>query len=153
MPFTFDNPTAILIAALSITAVIGVVVMGSIAFSYVLVLWIRNRHRESVSLNSTLLQITVPINNETKIDTAEQMFSGLAAIRRIWSNDRMWFFKAQPHLTFEIVGLTGDIRFYAHVPKEYRDFIEKQINGAYPDAEITLVTDTAAKQKESMILG
>jgi hypothetical protein len=153
MEFTLSNPTNILIATLSIIAAIGLVVISVLGFAYILILWIRNRKRESVSLNSTLLQITVPRDNEIKIDAAEQMFAGIASIRRIWSSDRLYFLKAQPHLTFEIVGLTGDIRFYAHVPKEYRDFIEKQINGAYSDAEIVQVTEAAAKQRAGTIIG
>ena len=147
------NPTLILITLLSVVGIIGAIVISIIGIGYVFIIWFRNKNRESISLNSTLLQITVPRDNETKIDAAEQMFSSLAAIRRIWSSDRMWFFKAQPHLSFEIVGLTGDIRFYVHVPKEYRDFVEKQINGSYPDAEITHVTDAAAKQREGNIVG
>ncbi|MBI2034722.1 MAG: type IV secretory system conjugative DNA transfer family protein [Candidatus Levybacteria bacterium] len=60
---------------------------------------------------------------------------------------------SQPHLSFEIVGMPGDIRFYVNAPNSLRDFIEKQINGAYPEAEITPVNQEAAKQKEGYILG
>ncbi|MBI4983216.1 hypothetical protein HZC32_01045, partial [Candidatus Woesearchaeota archaeon] len=147
------DPTVILISLLTIIGITGGVVIGVLGFSYIFILWLRNRNRESISLNSTLLQITVPRDSEIKIDAAEQLFSSLASIRRIWSGDRLAFFKAQPHLSFEVVGLPGDIRFYMHVPNAYRDFVEKQINGSYPDAEILQVTDSAAKQREGSILG
>jgi hypothetical protein len=49
--------------------------------------------------------------------------------------------------------MTGDIRFYVHVPNNLRDFVEKQINGAYPDADIVQVNDQAAKQKEGNVIG
>lgn len=118
-----------------------------------LIIWIRNKDREHHSLNSTLLQITVPRDNEIKIDAAEQMFAGLASLRKTWNTNRNYFFMSQPHMSFEIVGLPGDIRFYVNVPNEYRDFVEKQINGAYPDAEILVVNEPAAKQRNGTIIG
>ncbi len=120
---------------------------------YVFLMWIRHRKRESEALNSTLLQVTVPRDNEIKVDAAEQMFSALYAIRKTYEKDRLSFFKSQPHLSFEIVGLPGDIRFYVNVPNNLRDFVEKQINGSYPDAEIIPVTEPAAKQREGGVLG
>lgn len=149
----FPDPTVILVTLLGIVSGLGLIVLISTGLGYVFILWLRNRKRESTSLNSTLLQITVPRENETKIDAAEQLFSSLAALRRIWSNDKWYFFKEQPHMAFEIVGLPGDIRFYVHVPNSFRDFVEKQINGAYPEAEIMQVTETSAKQKASNVLG
>ena len=147
------DPTLILLSLLAVIGIAGGTVIGVIGLGYIFILWFRNRNRESISLNSTLLQVTVPRDNEIKIDAAEQLFSSLASIRRIWSGDRLAFFKPQPHVSFEIVGLPGDIRFYVHVPNAYRDFIEKQINGSYPDAEIVQVTDHAAKQKEGNVVG
>ncbi|HZE87243.1 MAG TPA: type IV secretion system DNA-binding domain-containing protein [Methylomirabilota bacterium] len=148
-----QNPTVLLFTLLTVISIIGGVIIGSLGLGYIFILWVRNRKRESISLNSTLLQITVPRDNEIKIDAAEQLFSSLASIRRVWSSDKWAYFKAQPHLSFEIVGLPGDMRFYVHVPNNFRDFVEKQINGAYPDAEIVPVTEPAAKQKEGAILG
>src|SRR3989344_2559660 len=40
-----------------------------------------------------------------------------------------------------IVAKPGDIRFYVGVPKKLQDMVEKQINGAYPDAHIQEVDD------------
>ena len=117
---------------------------------WVVVLWLRHRTRESDSLNAVLLQVTVPRENEIKIDAAQQMFASLAAIR---GSGKFENFKPQPHLSFEIVGLPGDIRFYVHVPAKYRDFVEKQINGAYPEADIFQVNDPAAKQRENGVIG
>ncbi len=116
---------------------------------YALILWQRNKDRESQSLKSVLLQISVPRDNETKIDAAEQLFSSFASLRK---GGRLSFLKPQPHLSFEIVGMPGDIRFYVNTPEKIRDFVEKQINGAYPDAEIVPVTDPAAKQKDGAII-
>lgn len=118
--------------------------------SYILLLWYRNRKRETDSLNSTLLQVTVPRENEIKIDAAEQLFSSLSSLHK---SHGFLSLTPQPHLAFEIVGLPGDIRFYIHVPNSLKDFIEKQINGAYPDAEIVSVNEPSAKQKGQNIIG
>jgi hypothetical protein len=119
----------------------------------VFVIWMRNRNREAQSLNSTLLQVTLPRDNEIKIDAAEQLFASLASLRVTWNSDRMYYFKSQPQLSFEIVGLPGDIRFYVNVPNKFRDFVEKQINGAYPDAEILAVNEPSAKQRDGSVIG
>ncbi|MBI2033165.1 MAG: type IV secretion system DNA-binding domain-containing protein [Candidatus Levybacteria bacterium] len=100
---------------------------------YLFLLWYRNRGRESESLNGVLLQVTVPRENETKIDAAEQLFSSLASIHK---SGMFSFLTMQPHVSFEIVGTPGDIRFYIWTPGKLRDLVEKQINGAYPDADI-----------------
>jgi len=61
-------------------------------------------------------------------------------------------FKLPPHLSFEIVGMPGDIRFYVHTPKKLQDLVEKQINGAYPDAEIKIVSVIIPKLKTKIII-
>ncbi|MBI2442943.1 MAG: type IV secretion system DNA-binding domain-containing protein [Candidatus Levybacteria bacterium] len=94
--------------------------------------------------------MALPRDNEIKIDAAEQLFSSFSAIGK---PPKRFQFKNPQNLAFEIVGLPGDIRFYVHVPKKLRDFVEKQINGAYPDAEITAIDDPAAKQKHETIVG
>jgi hypothetical protein len=148
-----QDPSSLLIS-LFFTILIVVAATGfGILFFYFFLMWIRHKGRESDALNSTLLQVTLPRDNEIKIDAAEQMFSALYAIRKTYSNDKLAFFKQQPHLSFEIVGLPGDIRFYINVPNKLRDFVEKQINGSYPDAEIIPVTDPAAKQREGGVIG
>ena len=117
-------------------------------FSYLFLLWYRNKDREKDSLESTLLQVSLPRDNEIKIDAAEQLFSSLASMRK---GGRLSFLSRQPALSFEIVGLPQDIRFYVNTPNKYKDMIEKQINGAYPDAEITVVGQK--KQDKSNIFG
>ncbi len=147
---TTENIFTVLVSLVAIglgLAVIGTV-LGGIWF--VFVLWLRYRNRESLSLNSVLLQVTVPRENETKIDAAEQLFASLYAL---YGSTRFEYFKPQPHVSFEIVGLPGDIRFYVNVPAKYRDFVEKEINGAYPEADIVPVNDPAAKQRDGTVIG
>ncbi|HSX08675.1 MAG TPA: type IV secretion system DNA-binding domain-containing protein [Candidatus Saccharimonadales bacterium] len=147
---TTANVLSIILAIVLI--VVGIALLAGILWGlfYIFVLWLRYRNRESISLNSVLLQVTVPRENETKIDAAEQLFASLYAL---YGTTKFEYFKPQPHVSFEIVGLPGDIRFYVNVPAKYRDFIEKEINGAYPEADILPVNDPAAKQRDGSVIG
>lgn len=105
--------------------------------SYLCFLWFRQRNREERSLNSVTLEVALSRENEIKIDAAEQMFASLYSLRK---GGVLAEFKNQEHLSFEIVGLPESIRFYVTCPKYLQDQVEKQINGAYPGADIK-VTD------------
>lgn len=89
-------------------------------------------------MDSVLLQIGVPRGNEIKIDAMEQLFSALYSIKKGGWKMR---FDTQPTVSFEIVAKREDIRFYVWTPKKLQDLVEKQIHGAYPDAEITEVPE------------
>ncbi len=108
-------------------------VIGYIVF----LLW-KYRDREEQSLETVLMQIAVPRDNEIKIDAAEQMFSSLHSIAHsgFWS-----FLKPEEHISFELVAKPEDIRFYVAVPKRLTDLVEKQIHGAYPGADIKEVEE------------
>ncbi|MFZ5366065.1 MAG: type IV secretory system conjugative DNA transfer family protein [Patescibacteria group bacterium] len=106
--------------------------------AYALLTWWRYKDREKRSLEYVLLQVAVPHDNEIKIDAAEQMFSSLYSIKK---GGFLSFLRPQEHLTLEIVALPEDIRFYVSVPKKLEDLLEKQIHGAYPDAEIKEVPE------------
>lgn len=103
-----------------------------------LIIWCRNRKREERSLKFVLLQVAVPRDNEIKIDAAEQMISAFSSIRK---SGKLSFLKLQEHISFEIVGLPEEIRFYLSVPQNLRDMVEKQVHGAYPGADIKEVNE------------
>ena len=79
--------------------IIGLAVVAGLFWGlfYVFVLWLRYRNRESLSLNSVLLQVTVPRENETKIDAAEQLFASLHAL---YGTTKFEYFRPQPHVSF-----------------------------------------------------
>jgi len=107
--------------------------LGNIIFTM-----FRYRDREEKSLDSVLLQVAVTRNNEVKIDAMEQLFASLYSIKKGgWKQN----FSVQPAISFEIVGKLEDIRFYVWTPKEFKDLIEKQIHGAFPDAEVLEVDE------------
>jgi hypothetical protein len=125
--------TILVFAGLSIVLLIALGVLG-----YMLLQWWKHRGREKYSLQFVHLLVALPKDNEIKIDAAEQMFAALHSLKRtgVFS-----FLKAEDHFAFEIIALHEDIRFYLTCPRDLRDFIEKQINGAYPGAEINEVDE------------
>ncbi|MBM3713118.1 MAG: hypothetical protein FJW56_06745, partial [Actinobacteria bacterium] len=96
---------------------------GLLLLLYFLFLWWKYRNREKQSLEFILLQVAVPKDNEVKIDAAEQLFSSLASLSH---GGLFSFLKPQQHISFEIVGKPGDIRFYICVHHHLRDLVEKQ---------------------------
>ena len=65
--------------ALILTAAGLVIAGGGLFFlGRFLLIWYKNRDREQVSLDSVLLQIALPRDNEIKIDTAEQLNLSIA---------------------------------------------------------------------------
>ena len=136
-----------------ITSAVIILLVGSliVIFGYLWIIWHRNKEREKKSLDSTLLQIALPRENEIKIDAAEQLFAALAGIK---PSGRLSFLKYRYPISFEIVGMPGDIRFYIYTPNKYRDMIEKQINASYPDAEIKVAEEGNVKgTRPGFILG
>ncbi len=145
---TLPNLTNIFLTLFLVLGIIFVVVALILGFIYLLLIWYRNRDREQQSLDSTLLQIALPRDNEIKIDAAEQLLASFAGIKPSGSFS---FFKYPPHISFEIVGMPEDIRFYIYTPNKYRDLVEKQINASYPEAEIKMVSEKGTK--EGYIIG
>lgn len=111
---------------------------GLTLLTYFLFLWFKYRNREKKSLEFVLLQVIVPRDNEVKIDAAEQFFSGISSLAH---SSMFSFLKPAEHISFEVVGRLGDIRFYVSVNENLKDMVEKQIYGIYPGAEIKEVDE------------
>ncbi len=118
--------------------VLGLLVLFLAGIGWVLMQWLKYRNREEVSMNFVVLEIAVPRDNEVKIDAAEQMFASLFSIKRggFWQR-----FKAQQHVSFEIVARKEDIRFYVGVHSKNADLVEKLLAGAYPGVEVRKVEE------------
>src|SRR3990167_4671355 len=117
----------------------GASLVGLVGLVYLLVNLIKFKDREKRSLEYVLLEVAVPRDNEVKIDAAEQMFAALTSIKK--GGGFLKIFKPQQHISFEIVGRKEDIRFYVSAPDKLRDLVEKQINGAYPGADVKEVEE------------
>lgn len=125
----------ILFITLVLTGVFVVGLTGLGVFLFTVFKW---RGREERSLNSVLLQVAVTRGNEIKIDAMEQLFSSLYSLKKGGWKQK---YSVQPTISFEIVARLEDIRFYIWTPKKYQDLIEKQIHGAYSDAEVAEVDE------------
>jgi hypothetical protein len=133
MPLQFDLTIFFLTIFFS-----GFFLLGVVGVAVLVLIWVRSLGREEESINSVLLQVAVPKNNEIKIDAMEQFFSSLYSIKKGGWKQK---FRMQPAVSFEIVARKEDIRFYIWTPIKYQDLIEKQVHGAYPDAEIVVVDE------------
>jgi hypothetical protein len=98
--------------------------------------WLKNRHEKKTRYNLTFLQIKVPPDNEIEIKEAEHLFSSLMGFRKSFFQS---LFTGQYRISFEIVSKASGIAFYVVVPDEIVSLVEKQINGAYPSAEIDII--------------
>ena len=118
-----------------LVSLVGLVAGSFLLFllGYVAFILFKHRGREDRSIDSVLLQVSVPRGNEIKIDAMEQLFASLAAIKKSGWKQK---FTVQPTISFEIVAKQEDIRFFVWTPKSFKDLIEKQIHGAYSDAEV-----------------
>ncbi len=118
--------------------ILAILIILIAVISFIALTAFRNRHREERSLKSVLLQVAVPSGNDIKIDAMEQFFSSLNSIKKGGWKQK---YDVQPTISFEIVARPEDIRFYVWTPKKLVDLVEKQIHGAYSDAEIKEVDE------------
>jgi len=137
-------PLSLDLSAINFSAIIltlfllGILAVVLVIVWYVLFTFFRHRDREERSVDSVLLQVAVSKGNEIKIDAMEQMFATLSSIKKGGWKQK---FSIQPTISLELVAKAEDIRFFVWVPKKVQDLIEKQIHGAYPDAEIKEVPE------------
>lgn len=103
---------------------------------YTIALLKRHKYENKHEYNLTFLQIRVPRENETEVKAAEHLFSSLWGFKKsFWQT----LTTSQYRISFEIVSKSDGIGFYVIVPDEIVSLVEKQINGAYPEAEIDIV--------------
>jgi len=107
-------------------------------FAYMFFQWFKHRKREEYALDFVTLLVRLPKDNEIKIDAAEQMFAGLYSLKKSGVGT---FMKTEDLISFEIVGLKEEIAIYVSCSRKIRDLVEKQIHGAYPQADIKAVDE------------
>lgn len=96
----------------------------------------RLNKQEKLSINSTLFEIRLPKSTEVDAQSADQIYSTLVSISSTPKNFLKRMFYAPNWVSFEIVALPESIRYYICVPNKIAQLVEKQLHGAYPDAEI-----------------
>ncbi len=142
---TFAQVLVVATDLLLIFLILGIFV----SFIYMILQWIKHRKRNKYALDFVTLLVRVPKENEIKIDAAEQMFTGLHYI----ANDSFWRRLIEPDevIAFELVALKEDIAFYVSAPNNIRDLVEKQIHGAYPQADIKEVEEVNIFAEKSRV--
>ncbi len=106
--------------------------------------WIKKRllrkDRNEKANDGVLMEVRVPRDNEVEIGVAEQMFANLYGIGGK-GDGLAEHFTVGNAVSFEVVGLPGEIRFFVHCPKKFADLVEKQILGSYQDADVSIVNE------------
>lgn len=98
--------------------------------------WKRKNNEKTARFKLTFLQIKLPPDNEIETKAAEHMFSNLIGFKKsFWKS----LFTGQNRISFEIISKAEGISFYVVTPDDIASLVEKQINAAYPSAEIDIV--------------
>lgn len=92
-------------------------------------------------LDPVVLKIAVPVNNNKKALSAEQLFQSLHGIVRGDS-------KAKDHYSLEIVANSTGIYFIVVCSARYTQFIQNQIYAQYPEAQIQRIQDYIHKEEQ-----
>ena len=102
-------------------------------FIYLIIVYLRLKKREQISLEMITLEVKLPKDNEIKIDAAEQMFASFSSLKK---SGWLAALDLDDVVAWEIVGRKADIRFYVSTPSRIVDLVEKTIYGYYPNADI-----------------
>lgn len=95
---------------------------------------------EQKSLKVTCFEVKVPEDSDVEARAADQMFSGLLGVgEKLEGFDQ--YTKARTFISFEIVAFKDNIRFFVVCPTKIASLVDRQINGAYPLAEISTVKE------------
>jgi len=94
-------------------------------------------------LDWIVLEIKPPKDSERSPKIMEQVFAGLWGIFGTVATKYEKYIKGkiQDYMSFEIVGLNGEIHFLIRTLSKYRNLVESQIYSQYPQAEIREVED------------
>ena len=135
------DPNALLQQLIAIVAALFLMLLLWVIFgifAYMGLQWFKHRKREQYALGFVTLLVRLPKDTETKIDAAEQLFSSLYSMK---NRGVAGFFKPEEIVSFELVALREEIGFYVSCSRSTRDYVEKQIHGAYPNADIKEVDE------------
>ncbi len=91
------------------------------------------------AINWVLLELKIPQDPGKSPKATEQIFTALHGILPPPIRWRDKFFKGKmvDWLSFEIVGINGEIHFYIRTPERYRKLVQSQIYSQYSDSEIS----------------
>ncbi len=99
-----------------------------------------------LNVDSVLLMLEIPKDNDKKELSAEQLFASLHGILRD-RNELKHSGGVQEHLSFEIASTGNQIRFFVWVPKVLQSFVEGQIYSQYPSVQIYRMKEDYADRR------
>ena len=115
------------------------------------VLTVRNYRKlnrmKILNVDSVLLMLEIPKDNDKNELSAEQMFMALHGILRDASELKNTG-GVQEHLSFEIASTGNQIRFFVWVPKIFQSFVEGQIYAQYPSVQIYRMNEDYVDRRE-----
>ncbi|MFC1641019.1 hypothetical protein ACFL2D_03145 [Patescibacteria group bacterium] len=95
-------------------------------------------------MNYIYLSVNVPAEMEKSPKFMEQFYTSLWGMQSSGSwSEKFWDGRQQVYLSFELVGISGSMRFIIRTPAQFRDLVEAQLYSEYPEAEVTEVEDYA----------
>ena len=100
-----------------------------------------------LNVDSVLLMLEIPKDNDKNELSAEQMFMSLHGILRD-AQELKNSGGVQEHLSFEIASTGNQIRFFVWVPKIYQSFVEGQIYAQYPSVQIYRMDEDYVDRRE-----
>ncbi|MDD2583182.1 MAG: hypothetical protein PHR66_14435, partial [Desulfuromonadaceae bacterium] len=101
---------------------------------------LEEKDRDDKASKWALFEVRVPRTNEIEIGEAEKMFANLISIGGK-GDGLAGKFTVNNSISFELMAIPGEIRFYVHCPKRLAEMVEKQILGSYQDAEVKQAND------------
>lgn len=118
-------------------------VLGAIFF---LIKKIKKRKLLKKALNFDLLIVSLPPKTYQEIQEAQKQEKQWIALMEdfytvLTGLKKGGFFQIPDWICFEIAKVKKEIKFFISTPKDYSDFLEKQINGIYPDALVEKIED------------
>jgi hypothetical protein len=128
------------LSTLLLIAIIALILVIIGIFLYLFSKTLQNKDRDEKSLDYTMFIVRTPLENEMQVKAAEQMFGSMYSIYKKMSMVEE-FITAREGISFEIIAYPEHIGFYVYTPKKYAQLVEKQILGAYQDAEVLEVPE------------
>lgn len=118
------------------------------------------------TFETVTLLVTVPRfrhkEQTERVGTKEQMIEALSSAETFFSavgglkahhGFHSWLFGRHDEMSFEIVALNKEIRFYVTLPKDLEQTVIQQLSAAYPDCFPEAVQDYNLFAPDSVILG
>lgn len=130
----FDFDVTSLVFSLVFLSVVAGLVVGVILLA---INKLKKKDRDEKSKQGVLFEVRVQRDNETEVGVAEKMFANLYGIGGTGKGLEKYI-TVNNSISFEIVGLPGEIRFFVYCPKKLAQLVEKQILGSYQDADVAV---------------